>query len=208
MFTVTREAHTAQFTTALLDASCRAIAAYPAEKARIQRGLDIVIHDGVVLEPDGTALVASQGHPGMTYRVNGQCECPDVQRAPEGRCKHRYAKALYKAALAAMKRHPGPQRWYATYTAPSGEAIPGVAELDTQMACYLFIPDDGGEPLYPALAALSLGGHIPTEQAQRDADGDLAAKLGQPQYPAVDLDAAQAELASIKAARLARQWGA
>jgi hypothetical protein len=41
----------------------------------------------------------------------------------------------------------------------------------------LFVPEDGGEPLYPAQAALCLGGHIPTYHAQREADGDLVRKV-------------------------------
>lgn len=166
-----------QFDAALRAAAARATAVYPAEHARIDRGLAIALTDGVTLCPDGTAAVASQSQPRLAYTVNGHCTCKDVAHAPAGRCKHRWAKALYKAALATVRRHPGPERWWATYYAPDGAAIPGVAVWCVGKQCYLFIPEDGQAPLYPALQALCLGGHIPTAEAQRVQDGDLVRKV-------------------------------
>lgn len=177
MTTIAYPANTAQFDQALLDAASRATAAYPAERCRIQRGLQIAQADGVELYQDGSARVQSQAAPDARYYVNGSCSCLDAMRAPAGRCKHVYARWLYKAALAALKRHPGPDRWYATYYAPDGEAVPGIAEWRADKKCWLFTPEYGQEPLFPALQALSLGGHIPTEQAQRAKDGDLVRKV-------------------------------
>lgn len=90
---------TIQFDAALLQATSRAKAAYPTEAVRIERGLQIAIVGGVTLLPDGTAEVQSQTHDNITYRVNGHCSCVDIDHAPAGRCKHRWAKSLVKWAL-------------------------------------------------------------------------------------------------------------
>jgi hypothetical protein len=87
----------------------RAVAAYPEEIARIERGADFVRQGAVDLHANGTATVYSGE---QRYEVNGHCECGDAQyRAPEGRCKHRWAKALYRRMLAeyivAYEQFPG-----------------------------------------------------------------------------------------------------
>ena len=46
-------------------------------------------------EADGSWRVESERERGHFYRVTPEgCECPDVQRAPRGYCKHRLAVAL------------------------------------------------------------------------------------------------------------------
>lgn len=91
----TESAGTLAFDAALLQASAKAKAAYPAEGVRIERGLQIALSKGVSLSENGHAIVRSQSMPGQTYDVNGSCPCPDAHyRAPEGRCAHRWAKSL------------------------------------------------------------------------------------------------------------------
>lgn len=210
---VAESAACVQFDHALRAAANRYTATYPTHETRIQRGLEIALSGGVLLQADGVAIVASQTYPGEAYHVNGRCGCPDEPKAPKGYCKHRYAKSIYKAALADVRSHAGKERWYATYTAPDGERHPGIASWDDAKQCWLFIPEDGTDPLYPAMQALSLGGHIATEQAQREIDGDLAAKVGRPQYPPCYADAdsaivaAKAAVAARQAQRASQVWG-
>ena len=96
---------------------------YAGESARIDRGLVIALNGGVTLQANGVALVSSQSHAEIVYAVNGQCDCPDATRAPEGRCKHRWAKTFAKRAMTSS--------WtIGVMTCPSGHAIQ--AELEEQ----------------------------------------------------------------------------
>jgi hypothetical protein len=76
-----------------------------------------------------------------------------------------------------MKRHAGSNRFYATYYAPDGEAHPGIAEWQTSKQCWLFTPEDGTDPAYYAIQALSLGADVTMLEAQRAQDGNLARKV-------------------------------
>lgn len=72
----------------------RAIAAYPAEAARIERGAAIVQAGGVRWNAAGMALVASSVA-GQSYPVGKRCPCYDaVYNAPGSRCQHKWAKCL------------------------------------------------------------------------------------------------------------------
>ena len=91
------------------DAALRTLAAqattrYAGEQIRIAKGLVIALNHGATLQADGTALVKSQTDDEIVYTVNGVCDCPDATHrthgAPEGRCKHRWAKTLTVRALA------------------------------------------------------------------------------------------------------------
>lgn len=91
------------------DAALRSLAAqattrYPGEQRRISKGLVIALNHGATLQADGTALVQSQTESEIVYTVNGHCDCPDATHAthgaPDGRCKHRWAKTLTVRALA------------------------------------------------------------------------------------------------------------
>ena len=84
----------------LTDALAAALVAYHDEEATILRGFQIALHDGVTLGADGMHRVASDSHPGEYYHCNGACTCRAFHRAPEGRCKHRFAVALVKKAQA------------------------------------------------------------------------------------------------------------
>jgi hypothetical protein len=83
-----------QYPAALQAAVEAALAAYPQDEARILRGAEIVARGGV-REPEAGSHVWNVGiyH---YYPVNGTCPCPDTVMNSVARCKHRYAKALYK----------------------------------------------------------------------------------------------------------------
>ena len=83
----------------------QALAQYPKEAARITRGHAIAVQGGVHLDGHGLAAVQSQRHPETWYTVNGHCTCHDASRAPAGRCKHRWAKALLVQALTHLAQH-------------------------------------------------------------------------------------------------------
>ncbi len=88
------------------DAALRTLAAaaterYAGEQVRISKGLVIALNHGATLQADGTATVQSQTEPELVYTVNGHCDCPDATHgAPDGRCKHRWAKTFSVRALA------------------------------------------------------------------------------------------------------------
>ena len=167
-------ARTIEMDAALFTAARRAKQAYPAETCRIERGLAIAIEGGVTLFADGSAWVASQSQPGGHYTVNGHCTCKDATVAPHGRCKHRWGKALARWAQSYVAAQPH-ERYYATYTAPDGQAHQGVAEWTVKG--WLFVADDGLDPLYAAIQALALGGNVAIAEAQAQADGDLVRKV-------------------------------
>ena len=84
--------------TTLRQLAAQATTRYAGEKARIDRGLVLALNGHVTIHADGTASVQSGTDAEVTYTVNGHCDCPDASRAPEGRCKHRWAKCLVKRA--------------------------------------------------------------------------------------------------------------
>src|SRR5919201_4407027 len=83
----------------------QALDQYPKEASRITRGYAIAVQGGVRLDGHGLAAVQSQRQPETWYTVNGHCACPDASRAPRGRCKHRWAKALFVQALTHVVQH-------------------------------------------------------------------------------------------------------
>jgi hypothetical protein len=135
----------------------QALAQYPKEATWITRGYAIAVRGGVQLDGHGLATVQSQRQPETWYTVNGHCTCPDASRAPKGRCKHRWAKALLVQALTHVVQHsalpveglPTPYafpRWTkyeATYQGPesAGEPVNGIAEL-LEPGLFVFWPTD------------------------------------------------------------------
>jgi hypothetical protein len=80
-------------------------ALHPELAGRMERAAMLLVLRRVEKEDDGTWRVESEREPGHFYRVTPEgCECPDVQRAPRGYCKHRLAVALHIAC----RRH---ERW-------------------------------------------------------------------------------------------------
>jgi hypothetical protein len=105
--------------TTLRQLAAKARMRYAGEAARIDRGLIIALNGGVTLHQDGTASVQSCSNAEVVYHVaHGACNCPDFQRAPEGRCKHRYSVCLVKKAQQASQ-------YYTTTTDSQGLVLGG-----------------------------------------------------------------------------------
>jgi hypothetical protein len=170
-------AHTVNFDAALRTLAAQARTRYAGEQARIDRGLVLALNGGVTLKTDGVALVSSQRDAEVFYIVrDGQCDCPDFSRAPDGRCKHRFAVCLTKRALQAVSCQPQPSTFYASYYGPDGTCTQGTAQHVAGRG-WLFVPEDGGDLFYASGQALVLGGRVDLLEAQRAADGDLVAKI-------------------------------
>lgn len=169
MTKVAESATTVQFDATLRTLAARATERYAGEAARIDRGLCLALSGHVALHADGTASVRSAKDAEVVYEVNGHCDCPDASRAPGGRCKHRWARCF------AQKASGQALRYFATYYAPDGEAHQGVATATGHG--WLFVADDGLEPLFASTHALALGGNVALYEAQRAADGDLVRKV-------------------------------
>ncbi len=99
--TVAQSPAPVQYDAALHTLAAQATTRYAGEHLRIAKGLVIALNHGATLQADGTALVQSQSEPEIVYTVNGHCDCKDATHgAPEGRCKHRWAKTLTSRAQA------------------------------------------------------------------------------------------------------------
>jgi hypothetical protein len=158
MATIPETTTTVQFDATLRTLAEAAHARYAGEAARIDRGLVIALNGGVTLHQDGTASVQSCSNTEVVYHVaHGTCDCPDFQRAPGGRCKHRFAVCLVKKAQRQAVRH------YALYTAPDGTAHDGIATQTGQG--WLFVAEDGLDPLFASSAALVLYGQVDIAEA-------------------------------------------
>lgn len=171
MTTVTQTQTVAQFDHALRTLAARAKTRYPDEQARIDRGLVLALNGHVTLHADGTARVQSGSDAEVVYTVNGCCDCADAQRAPAGKCKHRYAKALVKRALQPTHTRVA---YHATYQGQHGQAI-----RDEFGSVYFHGDDDQMTPLFDTDApALLLAGRVDlaADQRRRDleAQTDLA----------------------------------
>lgn len=138
-----------------------ALAQYPDEASRIQRGYGIAVQGGVRLCGSGLAEVQSQRHPTTWYVVNGRCRCWDSKYAPDGRCKHWWGKRLLvwaQTSLAQTTRTRLPDvpvtpydfprwtRYEATYQGPrtAMQPVNGIAEL-LEPGWFFFQPDEGGD---------------------------------------------------------------
>lgn len=167
MATVAESTNTVQFDHALRTLAAQARTRYAGEAARIDRGLCLALNGHVTLHEGGTASVTSASDAEVVYTVNGHCDCPDASRAPEGRCKHRWATCLVKRAQQQTSETHA-VRHYALYTAPDGTAHDGIA---TQTGSgWLFVAEDGLDPLFASSAALVLYGRCHLADAQLDAD--------------------------------------
>lgn len=105
--------------TALRTLAAQARTRYAGEQGRLDRGLVIALNHGVTLNADGSADVQSCSNAEVVYHVaGGVCDCPDFQRAPGGRCKHRWATCLVKKATQATA-------YYTTTTETQGLVLGG-----------------------------------------------------------------------------------
>ena len=108
-------AYTPEFYDALMTACEGYLARYPdvADRSRMHRGVQLVLSGHVLRHAHGYT-VRSQTRPGRVYQSNGACQCEDYvqERAPEGRCCHRWAVSLYKRAL----QESMPAHWVVTHS--------------------------------------------------------------------------------------------
>lgn len=119
MTTVAHTDSTVQFDTALRTLAAQARTRYAGEAARLDRGLVIALNGHVTLHADGTASVTSAKDAEVVYHVEGGvCDCPDFERAPGGRCKHRWSVCLTKKAMQAAT-------YYTTTTETQGLVLGG-----------------------------------------------------------------------------------
>jgi hypothetical protein len=162
--TVAQSINTVEFDVMLRTLATRAHSRYAGEGARIDRGLVLALNGHVTLCPDGTALVRSEKDPDVMYHVaHGLCDCPDGIRAPDGRCKHRYAVCLVQKA----QRETTP-RWYATYLSEARTLLHGTATYTPHG--WTFTPEGGAPMAGVTLRDLDLLGHVATADAQDAAD--------------------------------------
>jgi hypothetical protein len=119
--------------TTLRQLAAQATTRYAGEKARIDRALVIALNHGVTVHADGTADVQSASDPEVVYHVaHGTCDCPDFERAPGGRCKHRFAVCLVKKATAQIQQAA---QYYTSTTPAQGLVLGGHrATADTKRA--------------------------------------------------------------------------
>lgn len=119
MTTVAQTTNNSNLDDALYTLAAQARTRYAGEHARIDRGLVIALNGDVTLNADGSADVQSCSNAEVVYHVEGGvCDCPDFQRAPDGRCKHRYAVCLVKKARKATA-------YYTTTTDAQGLVLGG-----------------------------------------------------------------------------------
>jgi hypothetical protein len=168
-----------------------AVAQYPTEAAQIQRGHAIVRQGGVRLSGSGLAEVQSQHQPATWYVVNGGCGCPNSRYAPQGHCKHWWAKRLLVWAQTAYAQtttrripaapgtpyaFPRWSRYAATYQGPQTgmQPVNGMAEL-LEPGWFFFQPiagEDGWECAYHEVA---LGPGLEADPDMLAGPGDGAA---------------------------------
>jgi hypothetical protein len=179
MQTVHETSSTVQFDTALRVMADRARTRYAGEAARIDRALVIALNGGVTLHQDGTASVQSSSDAEVVYHVaHGTCDCPDFERAPEGRCKHVWARCFVRKALKHMAEQDAAQTYYASYVTPDGLLLQGTATWIPAEAGWLFVDAETNHAyLTHRAASLTLGGRVDILESQRQADGNLAAKV-------------------------------
>ncbi len=156
-------------------AAAQAVQKYPDDAQRIKRAKSLILHGHVTLH-EGYAEVKSGTQEGIIYRCNGECECEGAHRHEKGyRCSHRWAKSLYRKALATLNR-----LWCATYQ---------------EKPCFAYVMDSGAMAIFGTAPAtrqcdivratsptLALGGQCALIVAQAQRDGVLWEKFCTPQY--------------------------
>jgi len=161
--------------TTLRQLAAQATTRYAGEKARIDRGLVLALNGHVTVNADGSADVLSGSGAEVAYHVaHGTCDCPDFTRAPDGRCKHVWAKCLIKRAQAQM---PKPVTYYATYYTSEETWLQGTATYLENRGWVFRDDDDSIVIAYADHASLVLGGRVDLLAAADKADGNLAAKV-------------------------------
>src|SRR5262245_40492940 len=155
----TTTVNTVQFDAALRGLAARARERYAGEHLRLERGLLLALNGHVTLHQDGTASVRSGTDAEIVYTVNGHCDCPDASRAPDGRCKHRWAVCFVRKAQRELAAQAAAHTYYATWTHDADDPRYGVATLTLALG-WLFTEEGSGR-VFPALACeLDLHGNV------------------------------------------------
>ena len=114
-----------------LAAELMAAAPSDADRARIDRALDLVETVERTANP-GRFLVPSQSNPNGAYLVDhGTCHCPDAAKRDSRNCKHSWAVRLFCAAerLEAEQDEPAADETY--YCVLCDEPIPAAEDVET-----------------------------------------------------------------------------
>lgn len=147
----------------LQDTIRRALATFPAERARIERGAALIALGAVTIGADA-AHVASQTGDGTVYLVTDQaCECRDSQRHPGQLCKHQYAYTLLMLAEERQRRLNARQSEQARRARVTADAVAlayarrigwpsGTATGQCVRACGNALPADWSGNLCPGCA--------------------------------------------------------
>ena len=107
---------TPTFTEALRVEVAQLQAEHPLLKAALDRAFTLLVNGDLFPLDDGhTAHVRSQSDPGVSYVVNGSCDCLATQYRKEP-CVHRYAFRLYHKAVERLTGDPE-ERWELAETA-------------------------------------------------------------------------------------------
>lgn len=169
------------FDAALRGLADQARTRYAGEEKRLAKALVIALNHGVTFLPDGTALVQSQSDAEIVYEVrHGQCDCKDASRAPEGRCKHRWATCLVRKAQKQRAAEAAAHTYYATlYRNDTDDTgVQGTAQSLPQRGWMFRNLDDSWVVASADHAHLVLGGREGIASAKRqeeEAAGGLAA---------------------------------
>ena len=159
-----------------------ALAKYPEETPRIERGYVLMMAGHVLRCGESFLVLGSRGH---YYHVNGSCECIDSPRAPGQRCKHWWAVALSRRTVRAFLDAQSNRQmaepdysvpYYATYFG-GGMALNGLAIPCGPDEPWFFVPDGEQEGFWCDLLDLTLGGRPDIANAQAGIDGNLVEKV-------------------------------
>jgi hypothetical protein len=137
-------------TEALCQAESQARSTLPAELyERLSAAVSLVKEGRVFQDSAGEWQVGSTAQAGLTYSVNGACDCQDYQynKPPKGLCKHRLAMFLSKRVLSLM-------------APPAAPVVPGVVEPwpdnDPEPAPEVLAFKSKNQPLYEAPASANV----------------------------------------------------
>ena len=117
------------FTQTVLTVAAHAKAALPEANGRVDRARDLVLAGAVVHNPDGSFTVRSQNEREKTYTVeDGTCQCPDAEKAPEGRCKHLISTWLWRKSRKVVEEQLATTALGSAGEAPQSEASQNIPE--------------------------------------------------------------------------------
>jgi hypothetical protein len=103
--------HHLSFSQALIEAESQARKTLPSTlHERLAHAAELVRGGRVFQDSDGGWQVESASQAGLTYSVNGACQCSDhhYNHPPQGLCKHRLSMFLSQRVMTLMQQPPAP----------------------------------------------------------------------------------------------------